>query len=568
MAQFLWNDFRPGAATTQRYSVADAPVILRAVGLGSADTIQIEVRVLDDAGSSNWAVLRRNGVPVVLSGTNNLLVEAVPGEYRVSVPHASPFGSPIAITAETQVVTIDSVRRQNNNRRMLLWNGQARGAPTNSPSYSVRESSLSVTAVGLSSGDVLQVQARLRAPDRTGVAGFAEYWADVFVSGNRLAMTVDSTQVVHTIPGEYRLAIPGPRSGPNIIVAAVELGDTVRDMIAQQQEAQRAATNLAASSLVLPSRTISAGAGLTGGGDLSANRTISLAASGAAAGVYGSTTHVPVLTIDSLGRVTGVSNVLAAVPAAATSTPVASGVSGAVGTSVDYARADHRHAQTVCTLAWNGGTRTLTLTSGTMMQIVEPSFWGSANLASTAVTVSVEAPSADLTVTVGSTSGTITAGSGRRSVTLTTAAGDTGNINVKIAKASGSGVTFGRVKAEIGAFATLWRARGIAAETVLAQRYFQLLPTWFGSWWSNSTTQATCSGPFPVPMRAIPTATLISGVSGCVDPGVQFRNVTAVTFSSASPTGGYVDITTEAVGANQRPCMITGSMNTHLSAEL
>ena len=51
--------------------------------------------------------------------------------------------------------------------------------------------------------------------------------------------------------------------------------------------------------------TISAGAGLSGGGDLTANRTISMPNVGTA-GVYGSATQVPVLTTDAQGRVTGV----------------------------------------------------------------------------------------------------------------------------------------------------------------------------------------------------------------------------------------------------------------------
>lgn len=52
--------------------------------------------------------------------------------------------------------------------------------------------------------------------------------------------------------------------------------------------------------------TISAGDGLTGGGDLSANRTISLPMVGLG-GSYGSATQVPVLLTDAYGRVTSVS---------------------------------------------------------------------------------------------------------------------------------------------------------------------------------------------------------------------------------------------------------------------
>jgi len=73
-------------------------------------------------------------------------------------------------------------------------------------------------------------------------------------------------------------------------------------------------SNIAAVGAVPSSRTIATGTGLTGGGDLSADRTIAianggvgtaqLAASGVSAGVYGSGTLVPVLTVDATGRVT------------------------------------------------------------------------------------------------------------------------------------------------------------------------------------------------------------------------------------------------------------------------
>jgi phage-related tail fiber protein len=61
------------------------------------------------------------------------------------------------------------------------------------------------------------------------------------------------------------------------------------------------------SQYVLETTTISAGAGLSGGGDLSANRTISMPNTGTA-GTYGNASTVPVVTTDAQGRVTGVVN--------------------------------------------------------------------------------------------------------------------------------------------------------------------------------------------------------------------------------------------------------------------
>ena len=66
--------------------------------------------------------------------------------------------------------------------------------------------------------------------------------------------------------------------------------------------------------------TISAGAGLTGGGDLSANRTIAMPNVGTA-GTYGNATTVPVLTTDAQGRVTGVTPTAIAFPAVSNAAP-------------------------------------------------------------------------------------------------------------------------------------------------------------------------------------------------------------------------------------------------------
>ena len=57
------------------------------------------------------------------------------------------------------------------------------------------------------------------------------------------------------------------------------------------------------------SRTITAGVGLSGGGDLSANRTIDIENTGVTADIYGSTTQIPVLTVNAQGQITTASEV-------------------------------------------------------------------------------------------------------------------------------------------------------------------------------------------------------------------------------------------------------------------
>lgn len=56
------------------------------------------------------------------------------------------------------------------------------------------------------------------------------------------------------------------------------------------------------------SRTISAGTGLSGGGDLSTNRTLAIANTGVTAGTYGSASSVPVVAVNAQGQATTVTN--------------------------------------------------------------------------------------------------------------------------------------------------------------------------------------------------------------------------------------------------------------------
>jgi len=82
----------------------------------------------------------------------------------------------------------------------------------------------------------------------------------------------------------------------------------------------------------LAARTITAGIGLTGGGDLTANRTIALANTAVAAGSYGSATAAPTFTVDAQGRLTAAGS--------ATVTPAWGSVTGKPTTLAGYGITD------------------------------------------------------------------------------------------------------------------------------------------------------------------------------------------------------------------------------------
>lgn len=210
---------------------------------------------------------------------------------------------------------------------------------------------------------------------------------------------------------------------------------------------------------------------------------------------------------------------------------------------------------------------TVTIASGTIVQVVEAGFWPA--LQGKSLTLSVEdLTGGSLAVEVGSQSGTITPGSGRRGVALTLGAGETGNVTVRLAPAS-SAVSFKRVQLELGIIPTAWSPRALALEHLLCARYFyktNRLTHVPGSTdlrgrlshvdaSSATTAKLELSRPFHVHMRTLPTITWYSPSTGT--PGKIFQHTGSVehdvvaTWYTSHAWSGYPSIAAGAGGAGQ-----------------
>jgi len=211
----------------------------------------------------------------------------------------------------------------------------------------------------------------------------------------------------------------------------------------------------------------------------------------------------------------------------------------------------------------------LTLASGEIAQVVERAFWGHASLASTTMTLSVEAPSHDLSVAIGSATGTIPAGAGRRSVTLTTGSGDTGNVTVKLARSDGGSVSFGQVKLELGTGATGWRVR--PEEAWLAARYCHVVRPGaagvrLGAGLLIDTGELAVCIALPAPLRiANPTVTQ-SGLSRRI-----FVDAAITGIGSSSAHGATLSLTlispSITSGQSYAAVLTTSGSGSHLTVE-
>ncbi len=151
----------------------------------------------------------------------------------------------------------------------------------------------------------------------------------------------------------------------------------------------------------------------------------------------------------------------------------------------------------------------VTLTSGEIIQSIEPDLWGIGPLAGQTLCISAEAPSAPLLVQVGTAQAVIAAGSGRRSATLTVPAAVTGVAALRLSRSGAGAVSFSLLRVEVGNDAGDWAPRPLTTELHLAQRYYVRLAGAFPVHTNgqNSSSAQHAHLLLPAAMRATPAVT-------------------------------------------------------------
>lgn len=185
-----------------------------------------------------------------------------------------------------------------------------------------------------------------------------------------------------------------------------------------------------------------------------------------------------------------------------------------------------------------------TLSAGSLVQVIESTFWQRSGFAGQTLCVSAEDVAGDLIVSIAGVSATLQSGTGRRGATLTLPSGATGNLSLSLAP-SGASSAFRRFKLERGPLTTLWQPRSAFVETALCQRYFAkshalatapsngaLGSSMIGAVRASNFVQAPWLR-LPVAMRATPSIAFLAGSVGTPVAG-QWALLNGATWSYGS----------------------------------